>query len=292
MAPAAGERLSVLRDSARRIAVRMGVRDLLLGAGRFAFPPGEPRVVQVTLDGIRLLVLANEDVGRRIAMLRRYEPRDSRLLGRLVRRTDVCADIGANTGFYTMLMAARASAGAVHAFEPMQLNWHLLSAGALLNGFAHVTAVHAALGDRDATAEFSEAADGAYSSLRAVGRVPEARRVSVAMQRLDDYAVARALRFDVIKIDVEGGEGLVLAGAEGLFADPALRPRVAMIELAPRNLQAYGESIEGILARLSAWGYSGFVATEQLELRRYDPALADSFENVFFARNELDLAPA
>lgn len=284
--------MSVLRDSARRVAVRMGVRELLLGAGRFAFPPGEPRVVQVTLDGIRLLVLANEDVGRRIAMLRRYEPRDSRFLRRLVRRTDVCADIGANTGFYTMLMAARASAGAVHAFEPMQLNWHLLSAGALLNGFAHVTAVRAALGDRDTVAEFSEAVDGAYSSLRAVGRVLEARRVSVAMERLDDYAIARALRFDVIKIDVEGGEGLVLSGAQRLFADPALRPRVAMIELVQRNLKAYGESIEGILARLGAWGYRGFVSTERLEPRRYEPELAESSENVFFAQSESDLAPA
>ena len=53
------------------------------------------------------------------------------------RPDDICLDVGANPGYYSMLMAARAPRGEVHSFEPMRLNWCLLSASALLNGFHH-----------------------------------------------------------------------------------------------------------------------------------------------------------
>jgi FkbM family methyltransferase len=283
---------AVWKDSARRLAVRLGVRRAILGAGRLAFPPEAPRVVQVSVNGARLLVLANEDVGRRIALLRRYEPRDTALLARLVRGGDVCVDVGANTGYYTMLMAARARRGAVHAFEPVRLNFLLLEAGAALNGWSHVVANHAAVGDRDGTIEFSEAVDGAYSSLVAVGRKAETRRFETAIVRLDGYARRHGVRPDVIKVDVEGAEALVLEGAAGLLADEATRPRAAMLELVDRNLAVYGSSVERIVARLADFGYRPFYAGEDGRARPFERAHANVYENVFFAQRADDLAPA
>jgi FkbM family methyltransferase len=248
-------------------------------------------VVQVKVNGARLLVLANEDVGRRIALLRRYEPRDSGLLGRLVRPTDVCLDVGANTGYYTMLMAARARRGAVHAFEPMQLNWLLLQAGAALNGWTHVVATRAAVGDRDGTIEFSEAVDGAYSSLVPVGRKAETRRTEVAIVRLDTYVRRRGIRADIVKVDVEGAEALVLDGAAALFDDAASRPRALMLELLDRNLSVYRSSVAEIVARMAAFGYGAFYADEAGGARPFEPAHANVYDNVFFAGCAGDLAP-
>lgn len=281
-----------LADSARRIAARLGVRRAILEAGKLAFPPDAAKVVQVTVNGARLLVLANEDVGRRIALLRRYEPRDSGLLGRLVRATDTCVDIGANTGYYTMLMAARARSGAVHAFEPVRLNWLLLQAGVALNGWSNVVANQAAVGDRDGAIEFSEAVDGAYSSIVPVGRKAETRRIEVAIVRLDSYVRRHGLRVDVMKVDVEGAEGLVLDGARALLGDAAGRPRTVVLELVDRNLEVYRSSIERILQRMAEFGYRPFYAGADGAAHAFERGHANVYENVFFAQRADDLAPA
>jgi FkbM family methyltransferase len=281
-----------IKDAARRIAVRLGMRRAILEAGKVAFPPGAPRVVQVKVNGAQLLVLANEDVGRRIALLRRYEPRDTRLLAGLVRNDDACIDVGANTGYYTMLMAGRARRGTVHAFEPVALNLHLLRAGVALNGWSHVAANLAAAGDRDGTIDFSEAADGAYSSLLPVGRKAEMRRIEVPIVRLDTYLGCHGPKADVMKVDVEGAEALVLEGAAGLLADPGRRPRAVMLELVDRNLEVYRSSVPGIVERMAQFGYRPFYAGEDGRPRAFERAHANVYENVFFAQRAADLGPA
>ena len=280
----------VLFDLFRRAGVALGVRKLALAAGRVAWPPHAPKIVQVSVNGCKLLVLANEDVGRRLAVLRRYEPWDSGLLSRAVREDDVCMDVGANTGYYTMLMAAAARRGAVHAFEPVKLNWHLLECGVLLNGFEHVTVNHAALADRDGSLEFSVAVDGAYSSIVPVGRKDEARRVTVAASRLDSYVEARRLpRVDVLKADVEGAEPLVLDGASGLLSNPARAPRVIMLELYDVNLQPYGSSVPRVIDRMRGYGYSPYWVSERGEPSPFGPAQHNVYQNVFFVRRAEDL---
>ena len=66
-------------------------------------PQAKARVVQARIADYELLVLANEDVGRQIAYLGRYEAADSALLASLVRPDDICVDVGANVGYYTGL---------------------------------------------------------------------------------------------------------------------------------------------------------------------------------------------
>ena len=139
---------------------------------------------------------------------------------------DVCLDIGANTGYYTALLARHAMLGAVHAFEPVPLNWHLLNSNVMLNDFANVHVNHCALGKAPGTAEFSQAADAAFSSLIAVGRRPEAKRFTVTIDTLDAYLARHSIQHvHVIKLDVEGAEKLVIEGAQALFSDAARRPR-------------------------------------------------------------------
>lgn len=50
----------------------------------------------------------------------------------------VCLDVGANTGYYTMLMAPRATGGRVVAVEPMLAACSVLCAQVALNGFINV----------------------------------------------------------------------------------------------------------------------------------------------------------
>lgn len=140
----------------------------------------------------------------------RYEQGISRLLRRVLPPDGVAVDVGANIGVLTRLMAELAPRGRVYGFEPARENFGYLrrNAGSLDN----VDLRHAAVLDRDGpvSLEFNEA----YPAGSFVSDHGEA----VDGVRLDSWAEQVGLaRLDVLKIDVEGAEPAVLAGAQELI---------------------------------------------------------------------------
>jgi FkbM family methyltransferase len=237
--------------------------------------------------GFDLLVLVNEDVGRRMAFLGRYETRDAEYLAAQIRPGDICLDVGANTGYYTMLMAKAAPQGVVHSFEPVKINFHLLGGGIELNHLGNVVPNNAALGAQSGEMSFSQSSDGAYSSLKAVGRHAELRQIKVAVDTIDDYMRSQSIpRIDVIKVDVEGAEGLVLDGATGIFNSPTKKPRVAMLELSDVNLHTYGSSIDNIVEKMTTLGYRPLVIEVTGQVVPFEQHHHDIYPNAFFLRDD------
>lgn len=153
------------------------------------------------------------------------------VMAAVLRPESSCVDIGANQGVFLEHMVRIAPRGGHVAFEPLADH-----AAALAARFPTVDVRNVALGDRNGTAQFMRRPEPALSSLETVppGEDPEswrgpihdqAERVTVVVRRLDDELpadVAPAL----IKIDVEGTEPAVLAGAQHTLADH--RPVVAL----------------------------------------------------------------
>lgn len=262
---------------------RSACRKIMLDVAALRWPHGRPRIVHVRLQDFELVVLANENVGRSIAALRRYETKDSRFLASQIRESDICIDIGANCGYYTVLMASRAINGIVHAFDPLPLYWHLLSINTLLNGNANVVANMMAVGSEIGTQDFSEAEDGAYSSFLPTERKRELRRHRVQVETLDQYVANREVsRVDILKVDVEGAEMMVIDGAYELLNSVEKRPRLALIELYEDNLKPYGISIPDVVSSMERFGYSPFIVGEQNKLVQFTSVHYNRFENVFF----------
>ena len=203
-----------------------------------------------------MLVCANEYIGRELCLFRRFEPGETRLLAGMIRPDDICFDVGANIGYYTCLMAARAASGQVHAFEPVAFNCALLNANLQLNNFSNVVCSQIALSNHQGTTSFSSSEDGAFSSLIATGRRRELDSLQVRVDTIDGYVAAQGLpRVDVMKVDVEGAEALLVEGAMGLLSDPARRPRLVMMELTSTNLAPYGVTVTAVLNTMRSVGY-------------------------------------
>jgi FkbM family methyltransferase len=134
---------------------------------------------------------------------------------------DLFVDVGANLGYYSLLAAALVGPhGRVVAFEPNPAVRSRLVEHVALNAQQRVITVWAAaLGARDAAATLyvpARAAESGLASLHLtpalIDRSPSA--VSVSLKRLDSCVSAAALgAARVMKLDVEGGETDVLAGA-------------------------------------------------------------------------------
>jgi FkbM family methyltransferase len=255
----------------------------ILRGSLFAIPKSKPAVRQVLFKGTTLLVLANEDVGRQIYCLGKFESLDLDQLTRAIRADDICIDVGANSGVVSMLMAKAASSGQVHAFDPLPLNCALVQASACLSNVS-VAINCCAVADKEGFTEFSESEDGAYSSIRPTGRRAQRLKREVPVTTLDSYAERQHLaRVDVMKIDVEGAEELVLAGAASILA-ASNAPRVLMIELFDENLVAFGSSISSIVSLLGRYGYQPFIYESDGTAHAFEQRHHNRKINVFFAK--------
>ena len=142
-----------------------------------------------------------------------YEIEKQRTLEAFVKPGMVVFDIGAHAGFYSLFFSLLVGrAGYVWAFEPDVQNAGYLLRHVDLNRLGNVTIVPAAVGAAPDLGHFRRGSDSYIGHLAACGdyRVP-----SLSLDGLlTDPSVPRP---DLIKIDVEGGEAAVLAGASELL---------------------------------------------------------------------------
>ena len=259
------------------------IRSLCLGVSRIRYPESKPKILHSRINEYDLLVLANEDVGRAIYFGGSYEPAETNYLRKVIGSDAVCVDVGANVGYFTMLMSQAASGGSVHAFEPIPLNAALLRTSMELNGLTNLRINQCAVGDFVGVVSFSQSFDSAYSSIHNTQRKPLERTLTVPVTTLDDYLERESVtRVDILKVDVEGAEGLVVAGASRLLSDETRRPRVIMLELFDQNLQAFGSSVKTVTEKMETFGYKPFVVNEEGEMEPFSDELKARYYNILF----------
>jgi len=146
-----------------------------------------------------------------------YEPETSVLLDCLVADGDVFFDVGANWGWYALLIASRPGfSGRVHAFEPFPETFQDLARCVGDSALGEIVTCHeVALADSDGDSAMGFS-DGVQSGLARLG---EAGGTRVRIARLDSLFLPAPA---VIKIDAEDHELAVLAGAAETIA--ASRP--------------------------------------------------------------------
>lgn len=137
-----------------------GKGDLVRGLSRFAQPVwGMPKVVHRL--GINYQLDRKELVAREI-YFRTYEPNETRLMIKIVQPGWVCLDVGANIGYYSLLLAKLGAA--VHAFEPSPQNLIRLRRNISLNPSFNIAVHESAISDFCGSAPFTMTSDNAGAS--------------------------------------------------------------------------------------------------------------------------------
>jgi FkbM family methyltransferase len=191
--------------------------------------------------GSRMRVATSEVTGRMLATSGIWEPHVTAVFRERLRSGDVCLDIGANVGYFTLLAARLVGPnGHVHAFEPEPSNAEQLAANVQSNQLANVTIHRVAVGVDAGTATLHQTRPASNpKAWTLVGRPDEqTAREGGAAPKLVTTAtlvgVVRAAdrdRIRLVKIDVDGAEVEVLASLGELFAAGAC-PDV-VVELHP-----------------------------------------------------------
>ena len=214
-------------------------------------------------DGTMVDVTLGNDNSLCLYVCGSFEPNEFAFLHGFLKPGMVFIDVGANDGYYTLFAARRVGlAGKVVAVEPSTRERINLRRNLVRNRIDNVHVVPAALGAAPGDADL-RLAQGAHSGHNTLGKfahddVKAANLERVTVKTLDKVAAELELdRIDFVKIDVEGAEASVVAGARDILR--TMRP-VMLLEINDGALCAQGVSAEAFLANLQAeFGYEVLV---------------------------------
>ena len=143
-------------------------------------------------------------------------------MARLLKPGMTAVDVGANVGYYTLLMAdAVGESGVVRALEPHPNLARLLQASIGVNGYAQRATIHecAAFSVTGETVDFFLSVSAPMNGSIVIDR--NADVLSVSTMRLDDLLPPKV---DFIKIDIEGAEWEAWRGLQETIArNPDIR---------------------------------------------------------------------
>jgi FkbM family methyltransferase len=169
-------------------------------------------------------------------------------------KATIVLDVGANIGIYSLTAAASNPAACIHAFEPTPEIAATLRDIVRRNRLDRVTVHESAVMDADGAANLVRCRGtfGSNDGMNFVLADPRSDTSPIQAVRLDSFCADRGIEnIDLMKIDVQGHELTVLAGAGALVGD---RIDVVFLELNWNGSQTGGPAGECV-DLLSGAGY-------------------------------------
>lgn len=186
---------------------------------------------------------------------RAYSPELLSQLERLLRGGGTLLDVGGHVGLISIPVALHTPARCI-AFEPAPLNAACFRRNARRHGVdGRVTLHELALGSERGPIAFGLSPDNGGDHHVLAGKLPRGsgvREIEVRGERLDDVVDARALaRPIVLKLDVQGAEARVLAGARRTLE----HVDAVLLEYWPAGLVRSGDRADQLEALLETFSH-------------------------------------
>lgn len=162
-------------------------------------------------------------------------------------KIDVMLDIGANIGYYSLLVAKHCDVQQIHAFEPVRRNLYQFHANQYLNGYEHKIITYNC-GLSDAAGTFTIHIDPRSTGISRLSLDHAQRNIKVFTEQevvrvevLDSF-LQMSGRQVFVKIDTEGHELNVLNGMQMFLKDNKC---FMQVEISPENEKAVSNLLQG-----------------------------------------------
>jgi FkbM family methyltransferase len=179
-----------------------------------------------------------------------FERKEIDFVKRNVKSRQVVLDIGANIGFYTLLLSDLVGKkGKVYAFEPEKNNFQHLKG--LCGKRTNVTLINSAVGEKRGVINLYVSENLNVDHHTFING--ETRKsLTVKCDSIDKYFGVRK-RVDFVKIDTQGFEYKVLLGMKDTLLSS--KNIVLVCEVVPEALKSTGASVGKMLGLLKNWGF-------------------------------------
>jgi len=235
--------------------------------------------------GFRYKADLGDWLGQYVYLTGVYEPPTAHVISTLLSPGDTFIDVGANSGFFTLLASRRVGpTGQVLSFEPLPSMRSRVTENIALNEMENVTLHGVALSNTVGEVTFYEGPQG-HKGISSMRQIDEASAIlQVPTMPLDDLT-DKVPSVKLIKIDVEGAEQLAIEGMGKLLAQhhPYL-----IIEITDQYLKPFGHSAQGLSNSLCCLGYRMYKITPKGLIETSPDRAADEAQyNALFSQSTL-----
>ncbi|MBP9817526.1 FkbM family methyltransferase [Candidatus Shapirobacteria bacterium] len=183
------------------------------------------KLAKTKLNGLDFWYRSDDKfIGQRIA-LGKYEEYETLLMLNQVDSNSVVVDIGANIGYYTLLLAQKCKM--VYAFEPDKECFEILKKNVEENGLKNVKLFNVAVGakkEKRVLIKDKENLGNSHLTPPPYGHLPLTGEANILLDNSYlvetdtlDNILKNEQKIDLIKIDVQGWEPEVVEGAKGII---------------------------------------------------------------------------
>jgi len=185
-----------------------------------------------------------------------YEKEESWMIDRLINDGDTIFDVGANMGYYSLVLAKKHPKANIHCFEPIPTTFALCEKNISLNALSNITSNNFGLADKAGSFPFYFYPEGSgnASAVNVSGRVGVVE-IDCELKTLDEYVLETNADIDFIKCDVEGAELFTFMG--GLNTIERDKP-VVFAEILRKYCLKYDYDYNDIFRMFYKLGYRAF----------------------------------
>ncbi|MEO1828267.1 MAG: FkbM family methyltransferase [Pseudomonas sp.] len=191
-----------------------------------------------------------------------YEAAETVFLKSVFCDGSVFLDVGANLGWYSLVLARHCPASQVFAFEPIPSTVEALERNIHLNALGNIQVVNKGVSNQEGEFTFLFAPDvSGATSLKLTGQ--DRGRTSIQnivckTTTIDAFCAAQNIIPSLLKIDVEGAELMVVQGAEKVLQSTP----IILMELLRKWSKVFGYHPNDVFVLLKKYGYHAWVFRE------------------------------
>lgn len=207
-----------------------------------------------------------------------YETDETRFLKAVFREGDVFLDIGANLGWYSLVLGRNCPGSRIFAFEPIPSTVAALEKNIRLNALQNVEPICMGMFNKEDELSFLYAPDvSGATSLKVTGQTrgrTSIQSVTCRTTTLDSFCAERDIVPTLLKIDVEGAELMVVqGGGETLQHTP-----IILMELLRKWSREFGYHPNDVFALLAQYGYGAWVFSADGSLQSCDQVTEETIQ--------------
>jgi len=236
-------------------------------------------------DNFYLLLNPTEHIQQQLFWYGYYEKELGDLLKKIVKPGAVFVDLGANIGYFSLLVANNSPSAKVISFEPVAGLFQNMNDNISLNNIKNILTVNAAAGEINEEKElFVSAPDNLGMSSFHQPENYSGKKERVKVVAIDDWFKISGLpRIDVIKLDIEGSELTALKGMKEVLQK---QQPVLIVEVNPETLSMFNLKPSDIYDYLKQLNFEGFLILEGAKLEHLNRVEMNQTTNVLFLHKE------
>jgi FkbM family methyltransferase len=204
----------------------------------------------------------DENVSQELVIHKEWEPYETTIFKKHIKRGDVILDLGAHIGYYTLIAAGIVgNKGKVYAFEPCKKNFTILEKNVCESGYKNIILVNKAVSNKTGKTRLFLHSINSGDNRLFFDPKEKMKEEIVEQISLDKYFKNKYRKVDLIKLDIQGSEALALTGAENLIKKN--RNIKLISEYSPRLLDLSGINSKSYLDFLTKCKFNIYKVLEK-----------------------------